>query len=86
MKKVFAGMLAILFFVLLLGASALAQSDCSALNAAKGEGKFTGQVSSKPDGSSMQVTYRDQTVLVHYNNFVTVCEGGASCIAQRAHA
>src|SRR5208282_731528 len=27
-------------------------------------------------GSSMTVTYADQSVLVHYNNSVTVCQGG----------
>src|ERR1700757_425763 len=77
-------MLASLSFALLFLATTVAtfpqstraQSDCAALNAAKGEGKFTGQVSSPPDGSSMNVTYADQTVLVHYNNSVTVCQGG----------
>src|ERR1700747_1547029 len=53
-----------------------AQSGCAAQNVAKGEGKFTGQVSNTPDGASMQVTYGGQTVLVHYNSSVLVCEGG----------
>jgi hypothetical protein len=56
--------------------STRAQADCAALNAAKGEGKFAGQISSPPDGSSMNITYADQSVLVHYNSSVTVCQGG----------
>ena len=79
MRKVPATMLASLLFTLLFAATAVAtpaQSDCAALNAAKGEGKFTGQISTPPDGSSMTVTYGDQTVLVHYNSSVTVCQGG----------
>jgi len=76
MKKLFAAMLASLFFTALFVATALAQSDCSALNPAKGEGKLTGQISTTPDGSSMTVTYADQSVLVHYSNSVTVCQGG----------
>jgi len=79
MRKVTAAMLASLPFMLLFATSTVAkppQSACAALNAAKGEGKFTGQISTAPDGSSMEVTYGDQTVLVHYNNSVTVCEGG----------
>ncbi|MGD0368675.1 MAG: hypothetical protein ABSA94_14550, partial [Acidobacteriaceae bacterium] len=66
-------------FVLLFAAIPLptsAQSPCSALNAARGEGKFTGQISTAPDGSSMTVTYADQSVLVHYSSSVTVCQGG----------
>jgi hypothetical protein len=78
-RKVPAAMLASLLFTLLFTATAFAtppQSDCSALNSAKGEGKFTGKISSAPDGSSMNVTYGDQTVLVHYTSSVTVCQGG----------
>jgi len=62
-------MLAALLFTPLFAATAVAtpaQSDCAALNAAKGEGKFTGQISTPPDGSSMTVAYGDQTVIVHY--------------------
>jgi len=71
-------MLATLSFALFAGTAIAtqAQSDCTALNAAKGEGKFTGQISTQPDGSSMTVTYADQSVLVHYTNSVTVCQGG----------
>src|SRR5271165_3000353 len=72
-------MLASLLFTLLFTATTVAtppQSDCAALNPAKGEGKFTGKISSAPDGSSMNVTYADQTVLVHYTSSVTVCQGG----------
>ena len=78
MRKVPTALLAPLFFTLLFAATTVAtpaQSDCAARNAARGEGKFTGQISSTPDGSSMEVTYGDQTVLVHYNNSVTVCQG-----------
>ncbi len=79
MRKIPASVVGSLFFALLFVASPTAtraQSDCSALNAAKGEGKFTGQISSPPDGSSVQVTYGNQTVLVHYTSSVTVCQGG----------
>lgn len=79
MRTVPAALLASLFLTPLFAATAVAtpaQSACTALNAAKGEGKFTGQISTPPDGSSMEVTYGDQTVLVHYNNSVTVCQGG----------
>jgi hypothetical protein len=48
MKKLFAAMRASMFFTPLFVATALAQSDCSALNPAKGEGKFTGQISTAP--------------------------------------
>ena len=79
MRKVPAGLLVSLFLTPLFAATTAqtpAQSACTALNAAKGEGKFTGQISTPPDGSSMEVSYGDQTVLVHYNNSVTVCQGG----------
>jgi hypothetical protein len=79
LRKVPATMLASLLFALLFAATAVptpAQSGCATLNAAKGEGKFTGQISTPPDGSSMTVTYGDQNVLVHYNSSVTVCQGG----------
>jgi len=71
-------MLATLSFTLFAATAVAthAQSDCTALNPAKGEGKFTGQISTPPDGSSMTVTYADQSVLVHYNNSLTVCQGG----------
>jgi hypothetical protein len=79
MRKIPFVVMASLFLAVLFAASpaaTLAQSGCSALNAAKGEGKFTGQISSQPDGSSMQVTYSNQTVLVRYTSSVLVCEGG----------
>lgn len=71
-------MLATLSFTLFAATAVAthAQSDCSALNPAKGEGKFTGQISTAPDGSSMTVAYADQSVLVHYSNSATVCQGG----------
>ncbi len=78
MRKTPVTILASLFCTFLLAVTtiATAQSDCSALNAAKGEGKFTGQISIPPDGSSITVTYGGQSVLVHYSNAVTVCQGG----------
>jgi len=79
MRKAPAAMVALLSFTAVFAATAvttLAQSGCGALNAAKGEGKFTGQIPTAPNGSSMEVTYGGQTVLVHYNNSVTVCQGG----------
>lgn len=79
MRRVRRAMLASLFFALVFAVTAVAtsaQSDCAALNAAKGEGKFTGQISSSPNGTSMEVAYGGQSVLVHYNSSVTVCQGG----------
>ncbi len=71
---------ALMFWALVFAAFAttqsLSQSACTNLNRGPGEGKFTGQVSSNPDGSSMQVSYGGQTVLVHYGSSVTVCQGG----------
>lgn len=69
---------ALLFTLLFLATAVrtLAQADCTALNTVRGEGKFTGQISAEPDGSSMQVSYGGQTVLVHYTGSVTVCQGG----------
>lgn len=91
MKKVPAAVLASLSFTFLFAATASearAQSDCSAMNVAKGEGKFTGQISSQPDGSSIQVSYGSQTVLVRYTSATTVCQGGqpvsADVLAQGA--
>ena len=60
MKRIPSATLASLLFTLLFAATSVrtpAQSDCAALNAPKGEGKFTGQISSTPDGSSMEVIY-----------------------------
>ncbi len=79
MRRVPGVVLASCFFASLFAATAVrtrAQSGCGALNAAKGEGKFTGQISAVPDGSSLEVSYGGQTVLVHYSNSVTVCQGG----------
>ena len=86
MRKVSVAMLASLLLTPLFAATPAkpaptsvatpAQSDCATLNAAKGEGKVTGQISTPPNGGYMEVTYGNQAVLVHYNNSVTVCEGG----------
>ena len=53
-----------------------AQTACRNLNRGPGEGKFTGQISNVPDGSTMQISYGTQTVTVRYSNSVTVCEEG----------
>lgn len=76
MRRVPAALLVSLFFMAVVAEQTVAQSDCTALNTLKGEDKFTEQISSQPDGSSMQVTYSDQTVLVHYTSSVLVCQGG----------
>jgi hypothetical protein len=79
MKRVPTAVLMALLFAIVFAASGVAtraQSDCGAMNAAKGEGKFTGQISSAPDGSSMQVSYGNQSVLVRYTSATTVCQGG----------
>ncbi len=55
---------------------AAAQAQCAAFGPAKGEGKFTGQISSVPNGSAMEVTSGNQSLQVHYNNSVEVCEAG----------
>jgi hypothetical protein len=80
-----AAMLAILFFASLFTtpakaaqntATTPAQASCSALNSLHGEGKFTGQISDTPDGSTMQVSYGNDMVVVHYTASVLVCQGG----------
>ena len=53
-----------------------AQGDCNARNSLPGEGKFTGQISSAPDGSTMQVSYGADSVVVRYTSSVLVCQGG----------
>ena len=76
MRRVSVAFFAFASFALLAPITMQALSDCAALNAARGEGKFTGQISNQPDGSSMEVSYGGQSVIVHYNSSVTVCEGG----------
>jgi len=86
MRKVRAAVLCLLTFATVFPAlpakaapsalSAAAQSDCTALNVSKGEEKFAGQISGRPTGSLIEVTYGDQTVLVRYSDSVPVCEGG----------
>ena len=56
--------------------AALAQSVCTDLNRRPGEAKFTGQISSNPNGASMQVSYGAEAVLVQYNGAVTLCQAG----------
>jgi len=65
-----------LLVAMLISAAGWAQSPCSNLNRGPGEGKFTGQISSVPDGSTMQISYGTQTVTVRYSSSVMVCQGG----------
>jgi hypothetical protein len=89
MRKVPAALLSLLVFALLLAAQPATavgnalpapQAQCAAGNPARGEGKFNGQISGGPNGgpnsSSIEVTSGNESVLVHYNNGVQVCEGG----------
>jgi type VI protein secretion system component Hcp len=55
---------------------AAAQAQCAAFGPAKGEGKFTGQISSVTNGGAMEVISGNQSLQVHYNNSVEVCEAG----------
>ncbi|HEV3252836.1 MAG TPA: hypothetical protein VG033_00405 [Candidatus Acidoferrales bacterium] len=85
MRKVPATVLSLLVFALLPAAqpakavgNALPtpQAQCAAGNPPRGEGKFNGQISGGPSGTSFEVTSGNESVLVHYNNGVQVCEGG----------
>lgn len=83
MRKVRAAMpaallasLALTFVLAATATPSAAQSACAALDAGRGEGKFTGQISSVPGGGSMEVTYGGQTVVVRYSSSVIICQGG----------
>jgi hypothetical protein len=65
-----------LLVAVLTGAAGVAQTACSNMRRAPGEGRFAGQISSVPDGSRMQLSYGTQTVTVRYSSSVPVCEGG----------
>ena len=65
-----------LLYAAVMATASEAQSACSNRNLAPGEGKFTGQIASVPNGSSMQVRYGLDTVTVRYSGSVTVCENG----------
>jgi hypothetical protein len=55
---------------------ASAPAGCNALNTLSGEGKFTGRISRAPDGSTLQISYGNETVVARYSNSVLVCQGG----------
>jgi len=55
---------------------ASAQGECAAANAAKGEGKFTGQIAGTPTPSGFEVVAGKQSATVNYSNGVLVCEDG----------
>jgi hypothetical protein len=79
MRKVSSALVRPLFCALLvagLSSTGFAQTACSNVNRGPGEGRFTGQISSVPDGSTMQISYGTQTVTVRYSSSVTVCEAG----------
>jgi hypothetical protein len=65
-----------LLAVALTSAAGFAQTDCSNSSRSPGQGRFTGQISSVPDGSTMQISYGTQTVTVRYSSSVTVCQAG----------
>lgn len=52
--------------------SVAGQTDCSALNRLSGEAKFTGQISNTPDGSTMQVSYGSDLVVVRRRGTIRV--------------
>ncbi|HEV2576901.1 MAG TPA: hypothetical protein VGU25_06800 [Acidobacteriaceae bacterium] len=80
MRKLSSALVRSLFCALLtptlISTAGFAQTACSNMNRGPGEGKFTGQISSVPDGSTLQISYGTQTVTVRYSNSVTVCQGG----------
>jgi hypothetical protein len=86
MRKVPAPMLTLLTFASLFAAfpckaasrpqPAPAQAGCAAVKLNNNDGKFTGQISSGPNGSLFEVTSGSDTLLVRYNNSVPVCAGG----------
>jgi len=52
------------------------QTGCAAVQLNGKDAKFTGQISSGPNGSLMEVSSGNETVLVHYMPSVAVCQGG----------
>lgn len=59
------------------------QSNCAMVSAAKGEGKFTGQISGA-NNSLIEVTSGNETAVVHYDaGGVQVCEGGVPAPTNR---
>jgi type VI protein secretion system component Hcp len=52
------------------------QSECALGNPARGEGKFTGQISGTPTASAFEVVSGQQSAMVTYGKAVLVCENG----------
>ena len=57
-----------------VGASA--QGECTRANAARGEGKFAGQISRTPAANTFEVVAGQQSVTITYGSAVLVCENG----------
>ena len=53
-----------------------AQAPCPALKLSNKDAKFTGQISSPPNGSLFEVSSGNESALVRYSAAVPVCEGG----------
>ena len=53
-----------------------AQAPCPALRLNSKDAKFTGQISSPPNGSLFEVSSGNESALVRYSAVVPVCEGG----------
>jgi hypothetical protein len=55
---------------------AAAQGECAAMNTARGEGKFTGQITGTPMANGFEVVAGNQSATVSYGGGVLVCEDG----------
>ena len=55
---------------------ASAQAECALVNAARGEGKFTGQISGTPEANTFEVVAGKQSASICYGSAVSVCENG----------
>jgi len=55
---------------------ASAQGECARANAARGEGRFTGQISRTPAANTFEVVAGKQSATVTYGSAVLVCENG----------
>ena len=56
--------------------SASRQAECAVANGARGEGKFTGQISGTPAANTFEVVAGKQSSTVSYGSAVLVCENG----------
>ena len=55
---------------------ASAQGECASGNAARGEGKFTGQISQTPAANTFEVVAGQQSATISYGSGILVCENG----------